>query len=61
MVVTGIATMVVMLLAGVMLVMGALILGGGKLARPRRAGACAKCGHKNAQSAIYCAQCGEKL
>jgi hypothetical protein len=53
--------MVVMLVAGVLLVVGALVMGGGALAARNRAYACAKCAHKNAKSAIYCAQCGEKL
>lgn len=55
----GFATMTVLLIAGVLLVLGALLLGSGVCGRRRLP--CPHCGHDNARAAQYCGQCGEKL
>ena len=58
--VTGPATFVVLFAAGMLLVLGALILGG-NARRRRRGKRCAGCGKQNVRDARFCAACGETL
>ena len=61
----GPATFVVLLVAGVLLVLGALLLGGSNRKRKRRMindrNTCAGCGHHNPDNARFCAKCGDNL
>jgi len=61
----GPATFVVLLVAGVLLVLGALLLGGSNRKRKRRMitdrNTCAGCGHRNTDNARFCAKCGNDL
>ncbi|MFQ5805752.1 MAG: zinc-ribbon domain-containing protein [Phycisphaerae bacterium] len=59
----GPATFVVMLIAGLLLVLGALLLGGSSRKRKKACGehTCEKCGHANRANARFCARCGHDL
>ncbi len=57
--VMGPATIVVLLTAGVLFLLGVLIINAGR--RGRAPGATCACGHLNPRRARYCAHCGEKL
>ncbi len=60
--VTGPATFTVLLLVGICVVVGALILGGGKCCGSGKPGAtCPRCRHRNVSQARYCAKCGTTL
>jgi len=54
------ATFIVMLTVGVLLVLGAIILGSSNR-RTRRRRICAKCGAVNRHDAQFCAKCGNQL
>jgi hypothetical protein len=59
----GPATLVVLLVVGLLLVLGALLLGGARRERKKAYGehTCEKCGHTNQASARFCARCGHDL
>jgi len=61
----GPATFVVLLVVGVLLVLGALLLGGPSRSRKRRVipdhNTCSGCGHRNPDNARFCAKCGNDL
>ena len=58
----GPATFIVLLLVGISVVLGTLILGGGRRRRAGKAGAvCPRCQHHNVSQARFCAKCGTTL
>jgi hypothetical protein len=67
--VTGPATLVVFLVTGALLALGAwVVIGnrrrcarGGAGGLPARPGPCRACGHENSAGARYCARCGAAL
>jgi hypothetical protein len=57
-------TFAVLLVCGMLLVMGAILLGSSRRGRPpaaRDPSACASCGHQNPQYARFCARCGNRI
>ena len=61
----GPATFVVLLIVGVLLVLGAVLLGGSNRRRQRQMipdrNTCTGCGHRNPDNASFCAKCGNDL
>ena len=57
-------TVIVVLIVGVLLMLGAVLLGGakrGRKSRPRDKYTCEQCDHPNPRNAKYCARCGREL
>lgn len=59
----GPATFVVLLIVGLLILLGALLLGRsrGDPEEPHTGDGCPKCGHRNPTNARYCARCGHEL
>lgn len=57
----GPATIVVTLIVGVFLVLGALVFSLGRQQRRTHARVCSSCGERNPSSARFCARCGHAL